>query len=95
MYKRGYGQFPGDAVAILNYANALLKYGQDADGALRVLEPVKNDSRSLFPMAVAYHMKGDWRKAEELLKKAGIDIAPKQKLPEQPKDGRNNQRIEM
>lgn len=95
VYKRGYGQFPGDAVAILNYANALLKYGQDADGALRVLEPVKNDSRSLFPMAVAYHMKGDWRKAEELLKKAGIDIAPKQKLPEQPKDGRNNQRIEM
>lgn len=31
VYERAYGQFPDDAVAILNYANALLKYGQDAD----------------------------------------------------------------
>lgn len=72
MYERAYGQFPDDTVAILNYANALLKYGQDADGALRVLEPVTNDSRAFFPMAVAYNMKGDWRKAEELIKKAGM-----------------------
>ena len=64
VYERAYGQFPDDTVAILNYANALLKYGQDADGALRVLEPVTNDSRAFFPMAVAYNMKGDWRKAE-------------------------------
>lgn len=64
-------------MAILNYANALLKYGQDADGALRVLEPVTNDSRAFFPMAVAYNMKGDWRKAEELIKKAGRPRANK------------------
>lgn len=82
VYKRAYGQFPDDAVAILNYANALLKYGKDADGALRVLESVKNDGRALFPMAVAYNMKGDWRKAEELLKKAGVGGASKQKFPE-------------
>ena len=89
-----YGQFPDDAVAILNYANALLKYGQDADGALRVLEPVTNDSRAFFPMAVAYNMKGDWRKAEELIKKAGM-AQGKQKLSGEPGDGGNNQQIEM
>ena len=75
-------------------ANALLKYGQDADGALRVLEPVTNDSRAFFPMAVAYNMKGDWRKAEELIKKAGM-AQGKQKLSGEPGDGGNNQQIEM
>ena len=94
MYERAYGQFPDDAVAILNYANALLKYGQDADGALRVLEPITNDSRAFFPMAVAYNMKADWRKAEELIKKAGM-AQGKQKLSGEPGDGGNNQQIEM
>ncbi|MFT0593579.1 hypothetical protein ACMSDN_23515, partial [Bacteroides thetaiotaomicron] len=94
VYERAYGQFPDDAVAILNYANALLKYEQDADGALRVLEPVTNDSRAFFPMAVAYNMKGDWRKAEELIKKAGM-AQGKQKLSGEPGDGGNNQQIEM
>ena len=94
VYERAYGQFPDDTVAILNYANALLKYGQDADGALRVLEPVTNDSRAFFPMAVAYNMKGDWRKAEELIKKAGM-AQGKQKLSGEPGDGGNNQQIEM
>ena len=55
---------------VLNYANALLKYGKDADGALQVLEVVREDSRVLFPMAIAYDMKGDWRKAEKLLEEA-------------------------
>lgn len=82
VYKKAYEQFPDDIVAILNYANALLKYGKDADGALRVLEAVKNDSRALFPMAVAYNMKGDWRQAEELLKKAGVSGGSMQKLSE-------------
>ena len=27
VYKKAYEQFPGDIVAVLNYANALLKYG--------------------------------------------------------------------
>ena len=94
VYERAYGQFPDDAVAILNYANDLLKYEQDADGALRVLEPVTNDSRAFFPMAVAYNMKGDWRKAEELIKKAGM-AQGKQKLSVEPGDGGNNQQIEM
>lgn len=94
VYERAYGQFPDDTVAILNYANALLKYGQDADGALRVLEPVTNDSRAFFPMAVAYNMKGDWRKAEELIKKAGMPQG-KQKLSGEPGNGGNNQQIEM
>jgi len=70
VYKKAYGQFPSDAVATLNYANALLKYEKDADGALKALEAVKNDTRSLFPMAIAYAMKGDWQKAEKLLKEA-------------------------
>ncbi len=82
VYKKAHEQFPDDTVAILNYANALLKYGKDPDGALRVLETVKNDSRALFPMAVACNMKGDWKQAEELLKKAGANKASMQKLPE-------------
>lgn len=81
VYKKAYEQFPDDTVAILNYANALLKYGKDADGALRVLEAVKNDSRALFPMAVACNMKGDWRQAEELLEKAGVSRASMLRLP--------------
>ena len=35
-----------------------------------MVSDVRSDSRALFPMAVAYHIKGDWRKAEELLKEA-------------------------
>ena len=70
VYKKAYEQFTGDIVAVLNYANALLKYGKDADGALQVLEVVREDSRVLFPMAIAYDMKGDWRKAEKLLEEA-------------------------
>ena len=57
-------------MVILNYAQALLKYEKDADRALQILEIIKNDPRSLFPMAIAYNMKGNWRKAEELLKEA-------------------------
>ena len=53
VYKKAYEQFPGDIVAVLNYANALLKYGKDADGALQVLEVVREDSRVLFPMEEA------------------------------------------
>lgn len=70
VYRRAYEQFSGDITATLNYANALLKYDKDANGALRVLEAVKDDSRALFTMAVAHDMKGDWRKAEELLRQA-------------------------
>ncbi len=70
VYKRAYEQFPGDIVATLNYANALLKYGNDPDGALQVLDAVKEDSRSLFPMAIAYSLKGEWKRAESLLKEA-------------------------
>ena len=70
VFLKAYEQFPEDVVVTLNYANALLKYGKKADSALRVLNDVRNDSRALFPMAIAYHIKGDWRKAEELLKEA-------------------------
>lgn len=69
VYERAYRQFPGDAAAVLNYANALLKYDRNADGALQVLEEVKGDARSVLPTAIALDMKGDWRKAEEVLKK--------------------------
>lgn len=69
-FQKAYELFPEDVVAKLNYANALLKYGKKADSALRVLSNVRNDSRALFPMAVAYHIKGDWKKTEELLKEA-------------------------
>jgi len=34
-----------------------------------ILDTVKSDSRSVYPMAIAHSMKGDWRKAEELLEK--------------------------
>ena len=70
IYEKAYEMFPTDAVAALNYANALLKYGKDADGALRVLDAIKDDGRVFFPMAVAYDMKGDWREAERLLREA-------------------------
>ena len=62
-------QFALDPLAALNYANALLKYEKDADKALMILDTVKSDSRSVYPMAIAHSMKGDWRKAEELLEK--------------------------
>ena len=74
VYKKAYEQFPGDIVAVLNYANALLKYGKDADGALQVLEVVREDSRVLFPMAIAYDMKGDWKKAEKQYKNLSSQV---------------------
>lgn len=70
VYRKAYELFPENAVAVLNYANALLKYGRKADIALQVLSSVSNDSRAFFPMAIAYHIKGNWQKAEELLKEA-------------------------
>lgn len=70
VYRKAYEQFALDPLAALNYASALLKYEKDADRALQILETVKSDSRSVYPMAVAYNMKGDWQKAEELLKEA-------------------------
>lgn len=82
VYKKSYEQFPEDTVAILNYANALLKYRKDADGALQVLKLIKNDSRVFFPMAIAYNMKGDWKQAEKLLRKADASKVSMQKLPE-------------
>lgn len=82
VYKKSYEQFPEDTVAILNYANALLKYRKDADGALQVLKSIKNDSRVFFPMAIAYNMKGDWKQAEKLLRKADASKVSMQKLPE-------------
>lgn len=64
VFLKAYEQFPEDVVVTLNYANALLKYGKKADSALRVLNDVRNDSRALFPMAIAYHIKetGEKRK---------------------------------
>ena len=75
IYKKAYEQFALDPLAALNYANALLKYEKDADKALMILDTVKSDSRSVYPMAIAHSMKGDWRKAEELLKK---DMEPRE-----------------
>ena len=72
IYEKAYEMFPTDTVAALNYANALLKYGRDADGALRVLDAIRDDDRASFPMAVAYDMKGDWREAERLLREAAV-----------------------
>lgn len=69
IYRKAYEQFALDPLAALNYANALLKYDKDADKALIILDTVKSDSRSVYPMAIAHSMKGDWRKAEEFLKK--------------------------
>ena len=69
IYRKAYEQFAPDPLATLNYANALLKYEKDADKALMILDTIKSDSRSVYPMAIAHNMKGDWRKAEELLKK--------------------------
>ena len=75
IYKKAYEQFALDPLAALNYANALLKYEKDADKALMILDTVKSDSRSVYPMAIAHSMKGNWRKAEELLKK---DMEPRE-----------------
>ena len=69
IYRKAYEQFAPDPLATLNYANALLKYEKDADKALMILDTIKSDSRSVYPMAIAHNMKGNWRKAEELLKK--------------------------
>lgn len=70
VYKKAFEQFPKDVAASLNYANALLEYDKNADEAIKVLDAVKDDSRALFPLAVAYNMKGEWEKAEKLLEQA-------------------------
>ena len=75
IYKKAYEQFALDPLAALNYANALLKYEKDADKALMILDTVKSDSRSVYPMAIAHSMRGDWQKAEELLEK---DMEPRE-----------------
>ena len=66
IYRKAYEQFVLDPLAVLNYANALLKYEKDANAALKVLKRLKNDHRALLPMAIAYNMKGDWQKAEQM-----------------------------
>ncbi len=81
LYRAALEQFPGDAEAVLNYANALLKYGHDAAGALQLLEQLREDDRVLYPMAVAYSMQGVWKKAEELLEEAAHKGDTRGKIP--------------
>lgn len=53
----------------INYATALLKYDQNAKGAIEVLEMVKNEPTAQFPLAMAYNMLGNEDEAEEILRK--------------------------
>lgn len=69
VYRKAYEQFAPDPIAMLNYANALLKYEGDADSALQVLQSLEDDPRAWLPMAIAYDMKGDWRRADKLARK--------------------------
>lgn len=75
IFEVAYNQFPSDDVAKLNYANALLKYGNDGRKALSVLSEIKDNtycSKVMYAMAIAYDMQGEWRKAEKLVKKASV-----------------------
>lgn len=68
VYEQAYLHFGREATAILNYANALLKYEGDADRAMEVLKAVENDRRSVRPRATAWLLKGDWKKADRIFR---------------------------
>ena len=55
--RSAYEQYPKDPVAILNYANALLKYEQDAERAYQLLSPIRTDARAKLPLSIATDMK--------------------------------------
>lgn len=48
-----YEQYPKDPVAILNYANAVLKYDHNAELAIQLLTPIRTDARAKLPLSVA------------------------------------------
>ena len=54
--RSAYEQYPKDPVAILNYANALLKYDHNAELAYQLLAPIRTDARAKLPLSVATEM---------------------------------------
>ncbi len=54
--RSAYEQYPKDPVAILNYANALLKYDHNAELAYQLLTPIRTDARAKLPLSVATEM---------------------------------------
>lgn len=68
VYATAYRLYSNDTIAALNYANALLKFGKsEAAKALLILEPFKNDARSILPRAIAEQMLGHDDIAEKIL----------------------------
>lgn len=63
--------YPGDVVAVLNYANAILKYdSKRAKEISNILRPFKDDLRTALPLAIAENMLGNERAAEAILEEA-------------------------
>lgn len=71
VYKVAFERFGDkDPLAALNYASKLIEYKKDGQTALRVLEKVKDDKRSLFLTAMAYQCLDDEFRAEDYLERA-------------------------
>lgn len=72
VFETAYRIYPDDVVAALNYANALLKYdgSKQAEKAVCVLQPFRDDVRTALPTAIAEHMLGYEEAAEKTLSDA-------------------------
>ena len=67
IFRTAYKLFPGDKIAILNYANALMKYEEQPEEALEILKEIKDEKEYRLPAATALHMAGRWQEAEETI----------------------------
>ncbi len=70
IYGEAYKLYKEDPIAVLNYANALLKYENNAAKALEVLAELSGDLRAEYPKAVALHMQGDEDAADAVIESA-------------------------
>lgn len=69
VYQVAYQRFAAEPIATLNYANALLKYAQEPERAIRLLHTLQADPRAKLPLAIAYHMSGHPEEAERVMGK--------------------------
>ncbi len=72
VYKDAYELFPNDESAIINYANAVIKYEKDGKKAIKLFDKVKDKEKIALQLAIAYHLTGDIKKADEILRKSAI-----------------------
>lgn len=70
IYAEAYKLYGDDPIAVLNYANALLKYESNAAKALEVLAGLSDDLRAQYPKAIALHIQGNEEDADAVIEAA-------------------------